>query len=204
MTGSGQGLTYVGAGLAGGQATTTSTSTSSHAQQSLLLRALPTSLPKVEVWRVTPAEPAPRSVGDGRESERFGYNDEESWVQDAAYTRWVQPMEHELARQVEYSLDEQDMEWLDALNAERRREGLDGVSYEFFEILMDQLEKDWFDLQKHIPKHTSSLANEDSKCVICDDGECEASNAIVFCDGCNLAVHQGMYVCVCVFLPLQD
>jgi hypothetical protein len=44
---------------------------------------------------------------------------------------------------------------------------------------------------KNIPKLDLALPSEDSTCAICDDSEGENSNAIVFCDGCNLAVHQG-------------
>jgi hypothetical protein len=101
-----------------------------------------------------------------------------------------------------------DQEWLDALNAERKKEQLNKVSYEIFEIVMDRLEKEWFDLvrpellpsiafsnspikTKNIPKPDLALPSEDSTCAICDDSEGENSNAIVFCDGCNLAVHQG-------------
>lgn len=74
---------------------------------------------------------------------------------------------------------------------------------------MDRLEKEWFDLvrcslifmkeklmaeqTKNIPKPDMALPSEDSHCAICDDAEGENSNAIVFCDGCNLAVHQDCY-----------
>lgn len=79
---------------------------------------------------------------------------------------------------------------------------------------MDRLEKEWFDLvspsfplppyprlssiicttkTKNIPKTDMAMPSEDSTCAICDDSEGENSNAIVFCDGCNLAVHQGKW-----------
>lgn len=86
------------------------------------------------------------------------------------------------------------------MNAERKKDQLDIVSYEAFEIIFDRLEKEWFALVKRIPSRFSIGAAtdedefpEDSCCAICGDNECENLNAIVFCDGCNLAVHQECY-----------
>ncbi|KAG6805438.1 hypothetical protein H0H93_004794, partial [Arthromyces matolae] len=76
------------------------------------------------------------------------------------------PLESELAKQVEYDMDEQgrlspigrdetrvcayqrstDKEWLDAVNNERRKGQFTPISYELFEVVMDRLEKEWFDL----------------------------------------------------------
>lgn len=39
-----------------------------------------------------------------------------------------------------------DKAWIDAVNEERGMGGADRISYETFEIMMDRLEKDWFDL----------------------------------------------------------
>ncbi|EPB87506.1 hypothetical protein HMPREF1544_05700 [Mucor circinelloides 1006PhL] len=111
------------------------------------------------------------------------------------YIRYIEPSESELFATIEYDMDEQDEVWLQIYNKERRKENSGQISGELFEAIIDQLEKEWFNLIKNLPKKTAEdpILPEDSKCAVCDDGECENSNAIVFCDGCNLAVHQDCY-----------
>ncbi|KAJ4416783.1 hypothetical protein N0V85_002119 [Neurospora sp. IMI 360204] len=115
---------------------------------------------------------------------------------------------------VEYDMDEQDDMWLETLNRRRKDSNLDTITREIFEITITKIEKEWHALEKRIPKpnpkppqthrpRSSSAAavngepqtgeEQDSKCAICDDGDCENTNAIVFCDGCDLAVHQECY-----------
>ena len=115
---------------------------------------------------------------------------------------------------VEYDMDEQDDKWLEAYNAERKTSPSESITREIFEITITRIEKEWHALEKRIPKpnpkppqthrpRSSSAAavngepqvgeEQDSKCAICDDGDCENTNAIVFCDGCDLAVHQECY-----------
>ncbi|KAF1934040.1 uncharacterized protein M421DRAFT_415089 [Didymella exigua CBS 183.55] len=116
---------------------------------------------------------------------------------------------------VEYDMDEQDDMWLEALNVQRKAEEVEAIKPAIFEVTITQIEKEWHALEKRIPKpnpkppqthrpRSSSAAavngepagqgeEQDTKCAICDDGDCENTNAIVFCDGCDLAVHQECY-----------
>ena len=116
---------------------------------------------------------------------------------------------------VEYDMDEQDMYWLSTHNEMRREEDVPEIKPWIFEVTMTKIEKEWHALEKRIPKpnpkppqthrpRSSSAAavngelaapgeEQDTKCAICDDGDCENTNAIVFCDGCDLAVHQECY-----------
>ncbi|KAJ7230518.1 bromodomain and PHD finger-containing protein 3, partial [Mycena pura] len=150
-------------------------------------------LPKVSFQKIEDdVSTQPSGVHDGQ-ARSFGYNDFSEFYRPDQYIRHIEPLEVDLERQVEYDMDEQDQEWLDAVNKERKKEQLDKVTNELFEVVMDRLDKEWFNLTKHIPKPDLALPSEDSTCAICDDSEGENSNAIVFCDGCNLAVHQDCY-----------
>ncbi|WFD33209.1 hypothetical protein MCUN1_000022 [Malassezia cuniculi] len=131
---------------------------------------------------------------------QYGYHDGTELSLPASYLRHLEPTDADLDKQVEYDMDEQDHEWLTELNEERKKKQLDVISCEAFEIILDRLEKEWFALMKRIPSRFSDSGDgdedafpEESFCQICNDNECENSNAIVFCDGCNLAVHQDCY-----------
>uniref|UniRef100_A0AAR2KUI1 Bromodomain and PHD finger containing, 1 n=1 Tax=Pygocentrus nattereri TaxID=42514 RepID=A0AAR2KUI1_PYGNA len=109
-----------------------------------------------------------------------------------SYYRYIDKSVEELDEEVEYDIDEEDYIWLDIMNDKRRSDGVTPIPQEVFEYLMDRLEKESY-FESHNKGDPNSLIDEDAVCCICNDGECQNSNVILFCDMCNLAVHQECY-----------
>lgn len=110
----------------------------------------------------------------------------------SVYYTYMEKTLDELDEEVEYDMDEEDYAWLEMMNEKRKSDGHSQVSQNVFEFLMDRFEKEsFFDSQAQ--GEPQSLIDEDAVCCICMDGECQNSNAILFCDMCNLAVHQECY-----------
>ncbi|XP_030640921.1 peregrin [Chanos chanos] len=110
----------------------------------------------------------------------------------SSYYRYIDKSVEELDEEVEYDMDEEDYIWLDIMNDKRRSDGVTPIPQEVFEYLMDRLEKESY-FESHNKGDPNSLIDEDAVCCICNDGECQNSNVILFCDMCNLAVHQECY-----------
>ncbi|OAF68631.1 Bromodomain and PHD finger-containing protein 1 [Intoshia linei] len=114
---------------------------------------------------------------------------------------------------VEYDLDEEDVVWLRIINERRRTRKIYPVSMDMFELLIDRMEKraQFCEIRKNVKKSITpdtdkndsespiNLQNENLSnfnndvCCICLDGTCENHNFILFCDMCNIAVHQECY-----------
>ncbi|XP_066251905.1 bromodomain-containing protein homolog [Euwallacea similis] len=110
-----------------------------------------------------------------------------------AYIRFIEKSTEELDGEVEYDVDEEDTAWLAIMNDRRETQGLAPVSVDSLELLMDRLEKESY-FQAAVNGHSSgAVVDEDAVCCICMDGECQNTNVILFCDMCNLAVHQDCY-----------
>lgn len=109
----------------------------------------------------------------------------------AAYYRYIETSAEE-ETEAEYDMDEEDTAWLEMVNADRTSEGCSTVSAETFERLVDRLEEEAY-LEARSRAPSQSTIDDDAFCCVCLDDECLNSNVILFCDSCNLAVHQECY-----------
>uniref|UniRef100_A0A8D8RKE0 Peregrin n=1 Tax=Cacopsylla melanoneura TaxID=428564 RepID=A0A8D8RKE0_9HEMI len=108
-----------------------------------------------------------------------------------AYIRFIERNAEELDEEVEYDMDEEDAAWLNIINEQRKSSNLPALSIDTFELLMDRLEKECQFQMSHT--QSQDIIDDEAVCCICNDGECQNSNVILFCDMCNLAVHQDCY-----------
>ena len=60
---------------------------------------------------------------------QYGYHNGHKFSLPKHLARYIEPTEGEFDQQVEYDMDEQDKYWLDELNAERKKDQLDVISY---------------------------------------------------------------------------
>ncbi|KAJ8711347.1 hypothetical protein PYW07_008589 [Mythimna separata] len=110
-----------------------------------------------------------------------------------AYIRFIEKSAEELDGEVEYDVDEEDTAWLAIINKTRAKQNLPAVTVDTLELLMDRLEKESYFQASQNGQQTAATVDEDAVCCICMDGECQNTNVILFCDMCNLAVHQDCY-----------
>ncbi|KAF7665702.1 hypothetical protein LDENG_00135210 [Lucifuga dentata] len=110
----------------------------------------------------------------------------------AAYYRYIEKSGEEQDSIAEYDMDEEDLVWLEMVNQKRVCDGHASVSADTFELLIDRLERESI-LESRSQALSQSTVDEDAFCCVCLDDECLNSNVILFCDICNLAVHQECY-----------
>ncbi|MGH0165105.1 UNVERIFIED_CONTAM: hypothetical protein FKN15_064408 [Acipenser sinensis] len=97
-----------------------------------------------------------------------------------------------------YDLDDMDLFWLQELNAELEELG-EGCSLldEFtMEKAMEALEKQCHESMNHAIETEEGLGieyDEDVICDVCRSPDSEEGNDMVFCDQCNICVHQACY-----------
>ncbi|KAJ7332923.1 hypothetical protein JRQ81_015103 [Phrynocephalus forsythii] len=110
----------------------------------------------------------------------------------STYYQYLEKPPEDVDAEVEYDMDEEDLAWLDMINEKRKNDGYGSISAETFELLLDRLEKESY-LESRNSGAQQTMIDEDAVCCVCMDDECHNSNVILFCDICNLAVHQECY-----------
>ncbi|XP_039600663.1 protein Jade-3 isoform X2 [Polypterus senegalus] len=103
----------------------------------------------------------------------------------------------ELAESVcHYDLDDMDLFWLQELNVELDEMGYNLVNEDTMEKVMEALERQCYDKMNHAIETEEGLGieyDEDVICDVCRSPDSEEGNEMVFCDKCNICVHQACY-----------
>lgn len=95
-----------------------------------------------------------------------------------------------------YDLDSLDQHWLKVFNEERKSYGLEPLPELTMEIILEDFENQCFEkLQREIQAEQGLGIeyDEDVVCDVCRSPDSEEGNEMVFCDQCNLCVHQACY-----------
>ncbi|GFN91604.1 protein jade-1 [Plakobranchus ocellatus] len=113
------------------------------------------------------------------------------------------PIQHELTGMqeiadqiVRYDLDDQDVQWLELVNQDREEMGLQLINEWNLERMIEALENQCYTKTNALKKTEEGLGieyDEDVACDVCRMLESEDTNEMVFCDGCDICVHQACY-----------
>ncbi|CAN9500261.1 unnamed protein product [Ophioblennius macclurei] len=128
------------------------------------------------------------------------YSHQRKYVQSAALEATAEPGYVNIKELAEamcrYDLDDMDLHWLHALNLEQSRMGEESVDELTMERAMEALESRCHDNMNHAIKTVEGLGieyDEDVICDVCRSPDSEEGNDMVFCDKCNICVHQACY-----------
>ncbi|TRY54621.1 hypothetical protein DNTS_001605 [Danionella cerebrum] len=117
------------------------------------------------------------------------------WSQDSLETGYVNIKE--LAEAMcRYDLDDMDLYWLQQLNEELGLMGDGYINELTMERVMEALERQCHENMNHAIETEEGLGieyDEDVICDVCRSPDSEEGNDMVFCDKCNICVHQACY-----------
>nr|XP_005989400.1 PREDICTED: protein Jade-2 isoform X1 [Latimeria chalumnae] len=114
----------------------------------------------------------------------------------------LQPSEYVVAdtkrleRICRYDLDEMDAHWLELVNVELRKMAVPELDELTMERVMEEIENQCYENMTIAIETEEGLGieyDEDVVCDVCRSPEGEDGNEMVFCDKCNICIHQACY-----------
>ncbi|XP_052036530.1 protein Jade-1 isoform X2 [Apodemus sylvaticus] len=95
-----------------------------------------------------------------------------------------------------YDLNDMDAAWLEVTNEEFKEMGMPELDECTMERVLEEFEQRCYDNMNHAIETEEGLGieyDEDVVCDVCQSPDGEDGNEMVFCDKCNICVHQACY-----------